>query len=102
MPWSPVDANLGLFEVLLVSNDVANYGGILPLLQLFFALMGAEGWRIVFSVWISNTNCFFLVICTMLVAIFMQQIQNGLWNCLAAMGFGLRCSFSSWFRTFWN
>jgi uncharacterized membrane protein YphA (DoxX/SURF4 family) len=32
-------------------------------------------------------NCFFLVICTMLVAIFMQQIQNGLWNCLAAMGF---------------
>jgi uncharacterized membrane protein YphA (DoxX/SURF4 family) len=36
------DANLGLFEVLLVSNDVANYGGILPLLQLFFALMGAE------------------------------------------------------------
>jgi putative oxidoreductase len=23
----------------------------------------------------------------MLVAIFMQQIQNGLWNCLPAMGF---------------
>jgi putative oxidoreductase len=29
----------------------------------------------------------FLILCTMLVAIFMQQIQNGLWNCLAAMGF---------------
>jgi hypothetical protein len=35
MPWSPVDANLGLFEV-FGFNDVAAYGGILPLLQLFF------------------------------------------------------------------
>jgi putative oxidoreductase len=29
----------------------------------------------------------FLITCTMLVAIFMQQIENGLWNCLPAMGF---------------
>ena len=29
----------------------------------------------------------FLVMFTMLVAIFMQLINNGIWNCLAAMGF---------------
>ena len=29
----------------------------------------------------------FLIKFTMLVAIFMQQINQGLWNCLAAMGF---------------
>ena len=29
----------------------------------------------------------FLIFSTMLVAIFAQQINNGMWNCLPAMGF---------------
>ena len=29
----------------------------------------------------------FLIICTMLVAIFMQQIHQGMWNVLPAAGF---------------
>jgi putative oxidoreductase len=41
MPWSPVDSNLGLFEVAFGSKDVAEYGGIFAVAPAFFAWMGA-------------------------------------------------------------
>ena len=91
MPWSPVDKNLGLFEVAFwFPDDVANYGGIFAVAPVFFAWMGAfseavGGLFLLFGLQTRITA--FLILCTMLVAIFMQQIQNGLWNCLAAMGF---------------
>lgn len=91
MPWSPMDKNLGLFEVAFwFPNDVASYGGIFAIAPVFFAWMGAFSEAIggLFLLCGFHTRiASFLVISTMLVAIFMQQINNGLWNCLAAMGF---------------
>ena len=91
MPWSNPDNGLGLFEVAFwFPKDVAGYGGIFALALGFFAWMGAfaeavGGILLVLGFQTRITS--FLVTCTMLVAIFMQQIDNGLWNCLAAMGF---------------
>ncbi|MFV8359053.1 DoxX family protein [Flavobacterium sp. LS1P3] len=91
MPWSPIDNNLGLFEVAFwFPNDVAKYGGIFAIAPAFFAWTGAfveavGGIFLLLGLQTRVTSL--LVICTMLVAIFMQQINNGLWNCLAAMGF---------------
>lgn len=91
LPWSPADKNLGLFEVAYwFPNDVAEYGGLFALAPTFFAWMGAFSEAVggVFLLLGFQTRiASFLIICTMLVAIFAQQIQNGLWNCLAAMGF---------------
>ena len=91
MPWSPPEKNLGLFEIVYwFPQDVAKYGGIFAQFPGFFAWMGgfAEavgGLLLIFGLFTRFSS--FLVISTMLVAIFMQQIDNGLWNCLAAMGF---------------
>ncbi len=91
LPWSPTDNNLGLFEVAFwFPYDVAEYGGIFAMAPAFFAWMGAfaEGIGGIFLLLGFQTRiASFLILCTMLVAIFMQQINNGLWNCLAAMGF---------------
>jgi putative oxidoreductase len=91
MPWSPIDKNLGLFEVVFwFPNDVAKYGGVFALFPVLFAWMGAfseaiGGLLLLFG--FQTRIASFLVMSTMLVAIFMQQINNGLWNCLSAMGF---------------
>ena len=91
LPWSPVDNNLGLFEVAFwFPKDVAAYGGIFTIAPAFFAWMGAfseavGGLFLLFG--LQTRVASFLIFCTMLVAIFMQQIQNGLWNCLPALGF---------------
>ena len=90
MPWSPVDNNLGLFEVAFwFPNDVAEYGGVFAIAPAFFAWMGAFAeavggltMLIGFQTRISS----FLVACTMLVAMFMQQWSQGLWMMLPAMG----------------
>ena len=91
LPWSPVDNNLGLFEIAFwFPKDVAQYGGIFALFPAFFAWMGAFSEAIggLFLLFGFQTRiASFLIISTMLVAIFMQQINNGLWNCLAAMEF---------------
>jgi len=91
MPWSPVDNNLGLFEVAFwFPNDVAEYGGIFAMFPAFFAWMGAFSEAVggLFLLFGLQTRLASLLICgTMLVAIFCQQIHNGLWNCLPAMGF---------------
>lgn len=91
MPWSNPDNGLGLFEVAFwFPNDVASYGGIFALAPGFFAWMAGFAEAIGGIMLIAGFQtriASFLIICTMLVAIFMQQITNGLWNCLAAMGF---------------
>ena len=91
LPWSDSDNGLGLFEVAFwFPQDVAQYGGIFAILPGFFAWMGAfaEGFGgILLMLGIQTRIASFLIVCTMLVAIFMQQLPNGLWNCLPALGF---------------
>ena len=91
MPWSPIDKNLGLFEVAYwFPNDVATYGGIFALFPVFFAWIGAFSEAVggIFLLLGFQTRiASFLIMSTMLVAIFAQQINNGMWNCLPAMGF---------------
>ncbi len=91
MPWSPVVNNLGLFEVAFwFPKDVAAYGGLFAIAPAFFAWMGAFSEAVggLFLLLGFQTRiASFLLLMTMLVAVFMQQINNGLWNCLPAMGF---------------
>ncbi len=92
LPWSPPDNNLGLFEVAFwFPNDVAEYGGIFKMFPVFFAWMGAFSEAIggIFLLLGLQTRVFsFLILCTMLVAAFLQQLGNGAWNMLPAIGFG--------------
>jgi putative oxidoreductase len=82
---------LGLFEVAFwFPKDVAAYGGIFATAPAFFAWMGAFSEAvggILLLLGLQTRIASFLIVATMLVAIFMQQIPNGLWNCLPAMGF---------------
>ncbi len=91
VPWSPASANLNLFEVAFwFPEDVASYGGIFKMFPAFFAWMGAFSEAIggvLLLLGLQTRITSFLIICTMCVAIFMQQWQAGLWNMLAAMGF---------------
>lgn len=91
LPWSPADKNLGLFEVAFwFPKDVAEYGGLFALAPIFFAWIGAFSEAVggIFLLLGFQTRmASFLILCTMLVAIFAQQIHNGMWNCLPAMGF---------------
>jgi putative oxidoreductase len=91
LPWSDPDNGLSFFEVAFwFPNDVASYGGIFAIAPAFFAWMGAFSEAIgglLLIIGFQTRIASFLIVCTMLVAIFMQQIQNGLWNCLPAMGF---------------
>lgn len=91
LPWSPADNNLNLFEVAFwFPNDVAQYGGIFALFPAFFAWMGAfsEGiGGIMLLLGFQTRLASFFILCTMLVAIFLQQWEQGLWNMLPAMGF---------------
>lgn len=91
LPWSPPENNLGFFEVAFwFPADVADYGGVFALFPAFFAWMGAfseavGGVALMLGL---QTRLFsFLVACTMLVAIFMQQWGQGAWQMLPAMGF---------------
>ena len=91
MPWSPGDAKLGLFEVAYwFPQDVAEYGGVFALFPVFFAWMGAFSEAVggIFLALGWHTRIAgFLLLCTMLVAIFCQQWGNGSWNLLPAAGF---------------
>lgn len=91
LPWSPPDNNLGFLEVAFwFPNDVAAYGGIFAIAPNFFAWMGAFSEAVggIFLLLGFQTRIASLLIAaTMLVAIFMQQISSGIWNCLPAMGF---------------
>ena len=90
LPWSST-ANLGFFEVAAwFPKDVAEYGGIFALAPVFFAWMGAfseaVGGLFLFLGFKSRIASF-LILCTMLVAIFLQKWDQGLWSMLPAMGF---------------
>ena len=91
LPWSPADKNLGFFEVVFwFPQDVSAYGGIFKMFPVFFAWMGAFSEAVggIFLILGLQTRIFsFLILCTMLVAIFIQQIGNGAWNMLPAAGF---------------
>ena len=91
LPWSPPDNNLVFFEVAFwFPNDVAEYGGIFKMFPVLFAWMGAFSEAVggIFLLLGLQTRIFsFLILCTMLVAIFMQQMGNGAWNMLPAAGF---------------
>lgn len=91
MPWSPAEKNLGFGEVAFwFPQDVAEYGGIFALFPVFFAWMGAFSEAVggIALLLGFQTRIFsFLITCTMLVAIFMQQLPNGMWNALPAAGF---------------
>ncbi len=90
LPWSPPDNNLGLFEVAYwFPNDVAAYGGVFAAFPVFLAWMGAFSeavGRLFLLLGLLTRPFSFLIGCTMLVAIFCQQIQQGVWNTLPAAG----------------
>jgi len=91
MPWTPDAQNLSLFEVAAwFPEDVAAYGGIFTLMPVFFAWMGAFSEAvggILFAFGIKTRITGFLIMCTMLVAIFMQKWGQGTWAILPAMSF---------------
>ena len=90
LPWSPEDNNLGFFEVAYwFPNDVANYGTVFAQFPAFFAWMGAFSEAVggIFLMLGLLTRPFaFLIFCTMFVAVFFQQFDQGTWNMLPAMG----------------
>ncbi|MDB4292479.1 DoxX family protein [Maribacter sp.] len=91
MPWTADSQNLKLFEVSAwFPEDVAAYGGIFALAPVFFAWMGAfseavGGLFLAFG--LQTRIASFLIMCTMLVAIFMQKWGAATWGMLPAMGF---------------
>ncbi len=91
MPWTPSGQNLGLFEVSAwFPEDVKAYGGIFALFPVFFAWMGAfseavGGLFLAFG--LKTRVASFLIMCTMLVAIFLQKWGQGTWGMLPAMSF---------------
>lgn len=91
MPWTPDDKNLGLFEVSAwFPEDVASYGGVFAVAPVFFAWMGAFSEAvggILLAFGLKTRIAAFLIMCTMLVAIFMQKWGQGTWGMLPAMGF---------------
>ena len=91
LPWSPIDNNLGLFEVAYwFPNDVAAYGGLFTQFPAVFAWMGAFSEAVgglFLMLGLLTRPAAFLVLCTMLVAIVCQQWQQGIWNTLPAAGF---------------
>lgn len=91
MPWTADHRNLNLFEVSAwFPEDVASYGGIFAMAPTFFAWMGAfseavGGLFLAFG--LQTRIASFLIMCTMLVAIFMQKWGQGTWGMLPAMSF---------------
>lgn len=91
MPWTADGQHLKLFEVAAwFPQDVAEYGGIFAVMPVFFAWMGAfseavGGLLLAFG--LKTRIAAFLILCTMLVAIFFQKWGQGTWGMLPAMGF---------------
>ncbi|WP_298420687.1 DoxX family protein [uncultured Kordia sp.] len=91
MPWTDESQNLNLFEVAAwFPEDVANYGGIFAVFPVFFAWMGAFSEAvggIFLALGLQTRIASFLLMCTMLVAIFLQKWGQSTWSMLPAMGF---------------
>lgn len=88
--WSST-ANLGLFEVVAwFPKDVAEYGGIFALFPVFFAWSGAFAEAVgglLLAIGFKTRIASFLIMFTMLVPVFLQKWDQGLWSMLPAMGF---------------
>lgn len=91
MPWTPNGQNLNLFEVSAwFPKDVEEYGGIFSIFPVFFAWMGAFSEAVgglFLALGLKTRIASFLIMCTMLVAIFIQKWGQGTWGMLPAMGF---------------
>lgn len=91
VPWSPPDRELGLFEVVYwFPEDVAQFGGIFAMFPVFFAWMAGFSETIgglLLALGFKTRIAAFLIVCTMLVAIFGQKWDEGVWGMLPAMGF---------------
>jgi putative oxidoreductase len=91
VPWSPAERELGLFEVAYwFPVDVAQYGGIFATFPIFFAWMAGFSETIggvLLAIGFKTRLVAFLITCTMLVAIFGQKWEEGVWGMLPAMGF---------------
>ena len=91
MPWSPNDRNLDLFEVIYwFPQDVESYGGIFAAFPVFFAWMGAFSEAVgglLLALGLNTRIASFLILCTMLVAVFAQKWDQGVWGMLPALGF---------------
>lgn len=91
MPWSPAESNLAFFQVSdWFVDDISKFGGLFATFPLVFAWVAGASESIgalclVFG-FKTRIASFFLMI-TMLVAIFFQQWDNGLWAMLPALGF---------------
>lgn len=90
LPWSST-ANLNFFEVAAwFPKDVEEYGGIFALFPVFFAWMGAFSEAVgglFLMLGLKTRIASFLIMCTMLVAIFLQKWNGHIWGMLPAMGF---------------
>jgi putative oxidoreductase len=91
MPWTEESQNLNFFEVSAwFPDDVAAYGGIFAIAPVFFAWMGAFSEAVgglFLALGLKTRVASFLIMCTMLVAIFMQKRTQGTWAMLPAMSF---------------
>jgi putative oxidoreductase len=91
LPWSPAENNLGLFEVAYwFPADVAEFGGIFALFPGFLAWLAAFSEAIggiFLAIGLNTRIASFLIVCTMLVAIFAQKWGQGVWGMLPAFGF---------------
>ncbi len=91
VPWSDPELNLGLFEVVYwFPEDVARFGGIFAMFPVSFAWIAGFSETIgglMLALGIKTRIASFMIVCTMLVAIFFQQMNQGIWNMLPAMGF---------------
>lgn len=91
VPWTADSQNLNLFEVAAwFPEDVKAYGGIFAMFPIFFAWMGAFSEAVggmLLALGIGTRIWSFLIICTMLVAIFLQKWNGPIWNMLPAMSF---------------
>lgn len=91
MPWTDVSQNLALFEVAeWFPKDVAEYGGIFAMAPIFFAWMGAFSEAVgglFLALGLNTRLASFLIMSTMLVAIFLQKWGQGTWGMLPAMNF---------------
>ncbi len=91
VPWTPAGQNLQLFEVSAwFPQDVASYGGVFAIAPVFFAWMGAFSEAvggIFLAIGLKTRVASFLIMCTMLVAIFCQKWGQGTWGILPAMSF---------------
>jgi putative oxidoreductase len=90
LPWSSTE-NLAFFEVAAwFPEDVAKFGGIFSMFPVFFAWSAAFAEAVgglFLAIGFKTRIASFLIMCTMLVAIFFQKWNQGLWGMLPALGF---------------